>query len=349
MHLTGIAFGGLRPFGAGAGHVLVAQRLILREPAGIDQHPQPRADPPGLAIDFGDHPGDLALFDDQLLYRSVGSDIDPGGKARLEHPPLERCAGGGPVLEGQLAEDRAQNGAAIDPRVCLALGAEGGLHPVVEPGRKRQEPRAQLLLPRAEFLEVEVPGGDAAAGLAAARRVVVVIGPKARTAFELDAPINQKVDHSGRHVDIGETLLVVRSGQILAHRIEIGDRLFGALVGLFGSDEAVVRDPHHPARLGGGAADVGRLFADRHRVSGPAHHQPRDHRAGAAADHDPVEHFVEIAHRHPVREPRIDPRGAPGTSVDHPRAIISPWRVARRAKSPRRERDIQAGPRRAPP
>ena len=81
----------------------------MRETAGVDQHTKPRADAAWLAVLQHDDAFDSAVFHHQFLDRRLGAKFHPGLDGSLQHPPLQRPAGGDEVLAGQFREGCAQD------------------------------------------------------------------------------------------------------------------------------------------------------------------------------------------------------------------------------------------------
>ena len=96
-HLALVRAHGHAPLGLGAGLVLVAHGLVVREATGVHQHAEARTHAPGPAILDRDDAGDGAVLDDEFADRRFGANLDALFEDCLQHAALQRGAAGDPM------------------------------------------------------------------------------------------------------------------------------------------------------------------------------------------------------------------------------------------------------------
>ena len=312
-HLSGIAFCGAGVIDRRSGEIGITHLLIQSKPTGIDQHAQLRADPPGLALLFGHDANHASILDNQLLDRRIDTQIGARLQCGLHHAALQGRTGGHVALAGQLGGDDPQAHARQRPFGRPRFLDVRQLQRIFERNRQRQKVWPQERLVLAQFVDVEQVGHDGSARDRRTRRFIIVIRPVADPR-ELQPLLDQKVQHPRPFGDesVPPGRRCARRIIAVAHnRIEIGCRLLGTVrhAGLL--HKRIVRNPHHPARTGRGAADQVGLFQNDRRLARRTRDQCRAHRAAAAAGDHKVKRFVKSTHRHCYPFPIVQTPGGP--------------------------------------
>ena len=234
---------------------------IMREAASGQHHAMARADAAFTALAPSKHANRLAVLDQDLLGRRAGQDRDAEVQRRLGQPRSQRVAAGhvdGTPIQRQLLEVVRQPLGDIDERgqrlgdieEMLEIGIRRVEHHADEGDGLERQLQARHVL--AQAADVVGRGQDRTTDLGAARQVRVVVGIERRDELHLGLAL-EELDHPRAVLDEGvdHGFVVERSGllhHVAAHGVgRIGRILLAAML--------VHRNPEHPARQRGGAAE----------------------------------------------------------------------------------------------